>query len=580
MTGCRCQHRSRVSIQLRHAIADADRERAHCRQRARHRYAQPNQRQTRTRPTDSTRRERIGSDTTMAELASSSAPPADPLTPSAARSLASNARIASRKLKALGPVARRSALQALAAALVAEQNLPRILEANALDVEAAKGAGMSPSNFARLSLTKAKLDTLAAGLRQLADPECVADPVNQLRKETIIAEGLVLQQRTVPLGVLLVIFESRPDGQRNTIHTPAAFHSSDMRSCRSSDVVAVLLLPFLCSVLPQLIGLSVLSSNGLLLKGGSESRHTLTVLYALCADAITASTNGEVDGTHLVALLTGREAVTALLALDDCIDLVIPRGGNALVSYVKSHTKIPVLGHADGVCHMYMDIDYGGQANLSNMIQLIIDSKIDYPAACNALETLLLHEDITRHTGLTGSSTAAGSILDALKGAGVTVLVGPRALAHAAARPQSSVFRGLQPAASMHTEYGDLTLCVELVPDMAAAIKHIHTYGSSHTECILTSDPVTAQTFLDQVDSACVFHNTSTRFADGFRMGLGAEVGISTSRIHARGPVGVEGLCSTKWTMVSSKEAGQPVKPFQTGEQKFIHKQVDISAKL
>lgn len=330
-------------------------------------------------------------------------------------------------------------------------------------------------------------------------------------------------------------------------------------------------------VLPQLIGLSVLSSNGLLLKGGSESRHTLTVLYHLCSSAITAATNGEVLGTELVSLVDGRSAVTTLLALDDAIDLVIPRGGNQLVKHVQSSTRIPVLGHADGVCHMYLDMDYGGQANLRNMIDLIVDAKTDYPAACNALETLLVHEDVMRHTGLESGTTAVGSILAALKDADVTLKIGPLAQAHAEARPNSSPFAGLEPAESLHVEYGDRTMCIELVADVAAAIRHIHQYGSGHTESILTSSASTAGIFLDQVDSACVFHNTSTRFADGFRMGLGAEVGISTSRIHARGPVGVDGLCTTKWTISTTATEGQRVKPFQTGEKTFTHKQVDIA---
>ena len=468
--------------------------------------------------------------------------PIESLTLDSARSLTADVRLASRQLKGLGYEVRQKILRAIAAELSNTANHPAILEANQRDIDAAKTANMSGTNLARLVLTPKKLETLSAGLQQLSEPAYVADPVNQLKKETIIADGLRLQQRTVPLGVLLVIFESRPD------------------------------------VLPQLIGLSVLSSNGLLLKGGSESRHTLSVLYSLCTRAITRASDGLVQGTDLIALLSGRSVISTLLALDDSIDLVIPRGGKELVKHVKENTKIPVLGHADGVCHMYLDKEYGGRDNLVNMIGMMIDSKTDYPAACNALETLLLHESILEHQGLTDSTTAVGDILRSLQSAEITIKLGPRAHAHAQ-NEADSPFRGFEMADDLHCEYGDLTMCVELVPDMTTAIEHIHRYGSSHTETILTSNPSTASIFLDTVDSACVFHNTSTRFADGFRMGLGAEVGISTSRIHARGPVGVEGLCTTKWTMVSTEASGQQVKPFQTGEKKFIHKQIEVAGR-
>jgi delta-1-pyrroline-5-carboxylate synthetase len=469
-----------------------------------------------------------------------------PLSPEGARQLALHARLASRQLKSLGYSARQSILLSLASSLTSAANLARILEANERDVEAAKEAGMTPANFARLVMTEAKLATLAAGLRQLADPQQVQDPVNQLRKQTLVAEGLILQQRTVPLGVLLVIFESRPD------------------------------------VLPQLIGLAVLSSNGLLLKGGSEAKGTLTVLYDLCAQAITHSTGSKVNGTHLVALVMGRSAIAPLLALDDAIDLVIPRGGNALVKHVKDNTRIPVLGHADGVCHIYLDEEYGGEENLHNFVNIVVDAKCDYPAACNAVETVLVHVSLLDHPAPSGSSCASAVhyLLASLKTAGVTVKLGPRAAEAASQRKLTGEWEALEKAESMHVEYGDLALCLELVDSMSTAIQHIHTYGSSHTETILTSSASTAAAFLDQVDSACVFHNTSTRFADGFRMGLGAEVGISTSRIHARGPVGVEGLLTTKWTMRSEEKGGQMVRPFQNGERKFVHKTVDVQSKM
>ena len=510
------------------------------------------------------------------DMSSSSTASAASSAAASPRSLALRARAASRALQSLGYPARQTVLRALAAALTDEGNAKRILEANTRDVAAATAAAsksssaaaapgtaassassssaspsLSASSLARLQLSRSKLSTLSAGLLQLAEPRFVPDPINRLLKQTLLADQLVLQQRTVPLGVLLVIFESRPD------------------------------------VLPQLVGLAVLSGNGLLLKGGSESAHTLAALYSLFCGVITASTGGLVQGSELVVLVSGRSAVGEYLSLDDCVDLVIPRGGASLVSFVKAATRIPVLAHADGVCHVYLDRDYGGPDNLANFIDIARDAKVDYPAACNAMETLLVHEQLLQDAGLpgTGDASAMHSVVRVMREAGVTLKLGPRALQHArsstaGAGTSPSPFLGLSPAESLHTEYGDLTCCVDIVPSMAAAITHIHANGSSHTECILTSNSATADEFLNTVDAACVFHNTSTRFADGFRMGLGAEVGISTSRIHARGPVGVEGLCSTKWSLRSGKKEGQTVEPFQKGKAKFINKQMDITAKL
>ncbi len=239
--------------------------------------------------------------------------------------------------------------------------------------------------------------------------------------------------------------------------------------------------------------------------------------------------------------MTSRGAIDDLLQLDDVIDLVIPRGSNALVAHIKSNTRIPVLGHADGVCHVFIH----ESADLAMAAAIAVDAKTDYPAACNAMETLLLHAPLV-------ASGGAAGILAALRAAGVTLLGGPRAAAALS----------LPPAESLHAEYSNLTACVEIVDDVAAAIAHIHAHGSGHTECIVAADGSPAVgAFMAGVDAACVFHNASTRFADGFRFGLGAEVGISTSRLHARGPVGIEGLLTTRWLLrgkgqVVAKDAG------------------------
>ena len=216
---------------------------------------------------------------------------------------------------------------------------------------------------------------------------------------------------------------------------------------------------------------------------------------------------------------------------DDVIDMVIPRGSNALVAHIKAHTRIPVLGHADGVCHVFVH----GSADVAMATRIVLDSKTDYPAACNAMETLLLHAPLL-------ASGAAATLLAALRGAGVALVGGPRAAAALS----------LPPADSMHCEYSALTAAVEIVDDVAGAIAHIHAHGSGHTECIVAQDAAAAAAFTAGVDAACVFHNASTRFADGFRFGLGAEVGISTSRLHARGPVGIEGLLTTRWLLRGS----------------------------
>lgn len=307
---------------------------------------------------------------------------------------------------------------------------------------------------------------------------------------TQIAEGLELRKISVPIGVLLIIFEARPDA------------------------------------LPQIVALAIRSGNGLLLKGGKEAARSNALLHALIARVLDERVPAV--GAGLVSLVTSRDEIDALLKLDDVIDLVIPRGGNALVSYIQRSTRIPVLGHADGICHVYLD----AAADEDKALAIAVDSKADYPAACNAAETILVHEAL--------ADSLAPRVVDALKNAGVTVHAGPRAAAR---------FPDLPRAETMRHEYSSLDVALELVPDLDAAIEHIHANGSGHTEVIVTEDAATADAFLSKVDAACVHHNASSRFSDGFRYGLGAEVGISTGRIHARGPVGVEGLLTTKFVL-------------------------------
>ncbi|KAG2685887.1 hypothetical protein I3760_10G147200 [Carya illinoinensis] len=399
-----------------------------------------------------------------------------------ARSMAAAARECSRQLQAQQPQERRKILLDIADALEANESM--IMVENEADVSAALLAGYEKSLISRLALTPRKISSLAKSVRKLAEME---EPIARVLSRTELADGLTLEKTTSPLGVLLVVFESRPDA------------------------------------LVQIASLAIRSGNGLLLKGGKEAKRSNAALHKVITSAIPGSV-----GSKLIGLVTSREEIPDLLKLDDVIDLVIPRGSNKLVSKIKSSTKIPVLGHADGVCHIYVD----KSANIDMAKHILHDAKLDYPAACNAMETLLVHKDLL-------SEGALNELLLALQSEAVTLYGGPRA----------SNLLNIAEASSLHHEYSSMACTIEIVDDVFAAIDHINQHGSAHTDCIITEDIEVAEAFLRQVDSAAVFHNASTRFCDGARFGLGAEVGISTSRIHARGPVGVEGLLTTRWIL-------------------------------
>ncbi|KAL5203281.1 hypothetical protein ABZP36_014233 [Zizania latifolia] len=406
----------------------------------------------------------------------------EPLKDVSAREMAVAARDCSRRLQNLSSEERKKILLDIADAL--EENEDLIRSENEADVAAAQYAGYEKPLVSRLTIKPGKIASLAKSIRTLANME---DPINQILKKTEVADDLVLEKTSCPLGVLLIIFESRPDA------------------------------------LVQIASLAIRSGNGLLLKGGKEAIRSNTILHKVITDAIPCNV-----GEKLIGLVTTRDEITDLLKLDDVIDLVIPRGSNKLVSQIKASTKIPVLGHADGICHVYID----KSADMDMAKRIVMDAKIDYPAACNAMETLLVHKDLMKTPGL-------DDILVALKTEGVNIYGGP--IAHKAL--------GFPKASSFHHEYSSMACTIEFVDDVQSAIDHIHRYGSAHTDCIVTTDDKVAETFLRQVDSAAVFHNASTRFSDGARFGLGAEVGISTGRIHARGPVGVEGLLTTRWIL-------------------------------
>ena len=387
-----------------------------------------------------------------------------------------------------------------------EKNSKEILEANNADYLNAEKKGISRALLSRLKLSKSKLNSGIEGVRKVGD---LADPVNQVQIKRELSKGLILERKTVPIGVLGVIFESRPD--------------------------AVM----------QISSLAIRSGNGVMLKGGSEANLTNTSIVKALQEGLNESGLDK----NAICLLTSRKDSMAMLNLEKYINLIIPRGSNELVKFIQENTRIPVLGHADGICHLFIDIE----ANLEMAVSVALDSKIQYPAACNAIETLLVHKDI------------APAFLEKaipLFNSNDVKLIGDK----------RSVELGLKYEASLEdwkTEYLDLILSIKIVDDLEEAITHIQKYSSKHTDGIITENSNTANKFMNVVDSAGVFHNCSTRFADGFRYGFGAEVGISTQTLPPRGPVGLEGLVTYKYFL---KGDGNIVDDFSSGKAIYTHK--------
>ena len=398
---------------------------------------------------------------------------------------------------------RREALLAMAAALDERREL--ILEANRADRAAAEAAQLSSALMARLKLDGAKLDGAIAGLRQLA---ALSDPLGQRQLHRALDQGLVLERITVPLGVVGVIFEARPD--------------------------AVM----------QIAGLAIRSGNGAILKGGREANGSCTAIL----EALHLGLSRSAVHPNVIALLTSREESLALLKLEGLVDLIIPRGSNELVRFIQDNTRIPVLGHADGICHLYVD----SEVDLDQAVAVAVDSKTQYPAACNAIETLLVHRDV--------AAPFLAKAIPALEAAGVQLRGDAAAMAQGVRHPANDD--------DWATEYLDLVLSVAVVDDMEAAMAHIGRYSSRHTEVICSSNAATAERFLARVDSAGVYHNCSSRFADGFRYGFGAEVGISTQTLPPRGPVGLEGLVTYRYRL---RGDGHVAASYASGERQFSH---------
>ena len=377
---------------------------------------------------------------------------------------------------------------------------------NQKDISEAKKAGIPEAILHRLLFSEDKLASVTKGLTELAD---IKDPIGKTREKRELDPGFILEKRTFPIGVIGMIFEARPDA------------------------------------LVQIAGLALRSGNGIILKGGKEARNTNRILVKLIKDATESST----FRSSWILGIESHEDVDCLLKAEGYVDLLIPRGSNAFVRHVMDSTRIPVMGHADGICATFVD----ESADQDKAVNICVDAKIQYPAACNATETFLIHSKIARQF--------LPKLNDALTKNNVRIHADERSIRFMKNAVAAS-------EADFHTEYLGLECAVKTVDSVQEAVEHIQSHGSHHTDAIITQNVDNAKFFTAYVDSADVFVNCSTRFADGFRFGLGAEVGISTSKLHARGPVGLDGLMTTKWILTGD---GQTVAEYSGKDGKQFH---------
>jgi glutamate-5-semialdehyde dehydrogenase len=413
--------------------------------------------------------------------------------------------------------------------------------------QASESGQLSASLIKRLDLSRpGKYDDMLKGILDVWE---LPDPLGVIDLRTKLDEGLTLERVSCPIGVLLIIFEARPE------------------------------------VIANIAALAIKSGNAAILKGGKESNHSFEAIATVISSAL-AETEVPSDAIQLVKT---RDVIDELLALDRYIDLVIPRGGNELVRYVKDHTKIPVLGHADGLCSIYIHKD----ADVDMSVRVVVDAKTDYPAACNAAETLLVHEDAL--------TTVLPKVAETLLQKGVSLRCDAQSKAALSSLLSKSDAALLQDATEQdfQTEFLDLIMAIKTIPStlpstnghisrtitspdssptidpaLQAAITHINTRSSHHTDAILTTSSEVAERFMSRVDSAGVYWNASTRFADGMRYGFGTEVGISTNKIHSRGPVGLEGLTIYKYKV---RGGGQLASDYGgKGGKKFLHERMEI----
>lgn len=422
-----------------------------------------------------------------------------------------NIKEEARRMKLAAPILaattneqRNAALEAIAVAL--EEKQAEIFQANAQDLAAADENGVTGATKKRLKFDDNKLRDCIAGLRQL---QTLPDPLGKTLLARELDEGLTLTRMSVPIGVIGVIFEARPDA------------------------------------LVQIASLCIKSGNCAILKGGKETTYTNRVLFQIIKDCAIAA---GLPGSALLQAEQHNE-IDELLECDQDVDLLIPRGSNKFVRYIMDNTKIPVMGHSSGVCHIYVDAD----ADQALALPILVDAKTQYAAACNAVETVLVHQKI--------AAEFLPKMADAFAKAGVIVRGTKEVSEYIPVDVIDDDAFGI--------EYGDLIVSVKLVENIQEAVAHINQYGSHHTDCILTANDEAAAYFIQMVNSAGVYRNCSTRFADGFRYGFGAEVGISTGKIHARGPVGLEGLVTYKYKLIGE---GQIVGDYAKGIKQFHHK--------
>ncbi len=413
-------------------------------------------------------------------------------------------KLASPKMAGSSEEHRNHVLNAVVEALQAHSE--EIFEANKKDLEQAAKDHVAAPIVKRLKFDETKLRDVVAGIQDLVN---LPDPLFRKQMNRQLDEGLILVRETCPIGVIGVIFEARPDA------------------------------------LIQISALCIKSGNCVILKGGSETMNSNRVLFNIIYDAVTASGMPE----NCMLQLEARSEISELLTCNEYVDLLIPRGSNAFVQYIMNNTKIPVMGHADGICHIYVDKN----ADIEKAIPIIIDAKTQYVSACNAVETLLIHKDIV--------DEIVPKLYEKLKENHVE-LRGSERIVNLTGCTESN-------EEDDRTEYLDLIVSAKEVESLEEAIDHINYFGSHHTDCIITEDKEAAEQFMRYVDSAGVYQNCSTRFADGYRYGFGAEVGISTSKIHARGPVGLEGLVSYKYKLYGS---GNIVDDYAKGEKAFHFK--------
>jgi glutamate-5-semialdehyde dehydrogenase len=450
----------------------------------------------------------------MNQVAPQDSPVESPVEKSPVAAVARAAKAASRLLASVPGERRDAAIKA--AAYVIEERQLEILVANQRDCEdalcALEAGRMSRAIYERLQISESEIAQMARSVREVA---ALPDPLGRLLAVTELDDGLTLYKESCPIGVIGIVFEARPE------------------------------------IVPQIAALALKSGNAVILKGGAEAEHSNQALVSIWCDALTHFLEIPADAINL---LYTRADVEEMLSLENEIDLIIPRGSREFVRYVAEHSNIPVLGHGEGICHVYID----SAADLQKALNIAFDSKVQYPAACNAMETLLVHEEI--------AGVFLPEMIRRFQAAGVEVRGCPRAI-------EIGVGGGLVPASEddWGTEYSDLIVAIKIVVSEDDAIEHINRYGSGHTEAIVTEDAHAASHFMERVDAAGVYHNASTRFADGFRYGFGAELGISTSKVHARGPVGLEGLTTYKYKLIGD---GQTVAGYVTGERSFKHRRV------